>query len=394
MASSMPSQAVARSGDQVRGSLPSSAKAEVDMDWEESERERDILAKLPLDQLLKEMRVPPPEIGLEPLNLLDASRRCMSPRCLKSSSVLVHVYNLNETFARANKVLAVAGSGAFHAGVEIFGWEWSYGVHGVRKSIPRNQTRHIYKCSVFLGDSDVSHVEFVELLSQCFQDFLGDNYELVGHNCCTFARALVRKLQVRSMPSWVDRLARGLNLGAKATRMAVHPMKQAAALGGRMLRMSRGEGSESEEDEDALEDQIPGAVMVPSPAAQEPQPAVRREMQPGIAQQPKQMAKVWQPTPGQENHLGQKVMPPMHHAAAQPFQAATRPDMQFYAKAPSGQCALQQQFVPPAVQAVHMPGGGYAMATSPAGQTAPGVYVTPGQMYPVTAHPAPRPGFR
>ena len=40
------------------------------------------------------------------------------------------------------------------------------------------------------------------------QDFQGDDYELVGHNCCSFARAMVEKLGVRSMPRWVDRLAR------------------------------------------------------------------------------------------------------------------------------------------------------------------------------------------
>ncbi|CAL1162745.1 unnamed protein product [Cladocopium goreaui] len=51
---SMPSQVVARSGEQLRGSLPISTKREVDeVDWEESE-EKDVLARLPLDQLLKD----------------------------------------------------------------------------------------------------------------------------------------------------------------------------------------------------------------------------------------------------------------------------------------------------------------------------------------------------
>lgn len=33
------------------------------------------------------------------------------------------------------------------------------------------------------------------------------NLLFLRHNCCSFARALVKKLGVRSMPSWVDRLA-------------------------------------------------------------------------------------------------------------------------------------------------------------------------------------------
>lgn len=252
----MPSQVVARSGEQLRGSLPISTKREVDeVDWEESE-EKDVLARLPLDQLLKEMRMAlPSEAEAAPaLKLLDKNRRSMSSDELTTSSVLVHVYNLNEAFVKANRVLSIAGSGAFHAGVEIFGWEWSYGVRGVKKTIPRVQTRHIYKCSVFLGHSEMNVVGFANLLTESFQDFQGDDYELVGHNCCSFARAMVKKLGVRSMPRWVDRLARGLNLGAfigaKATKMAAHPVKKAAALGGRVLRMGRGDSESEDSDED------------------------------------------------------------------------------------------------------------------------------------------------
>lgn len=68
----------------------------------------------------------------------------------------------------------------------------------------------------------------------CFEDFAGDDYDLIGRpqmhrgmqkkgmqkkgmhssqmvsalrrNCCTFARALVKKLGVSSVPKWVDRL--------------------------------------------------------------------------------------------------------------------------------------------------------------------------------------------
>lgn len=71
---------------QLGGSLPSSAKA---VDHEVSERERDVLAKLPLEQLLQEVRMrPPEEPDSSPLHLLDASRRCMSPRELTKCSVL------------------------------------------------------------------------------------------------------------------------------------------------------------------------------------------------------------------------------------------------------------------------------------------------------------------
>ncbi|CAL1173378.1 unnamed protein product [Cladocopium goreaui] len=49
---------------------------------------------------------------------------------------------------------------------------------------------------------------FANLLTESFQDFQGDDYELVGHNCCSFARAMVDNFSTIGIPYWVDRLAR------------------------------------------------------------------------------------------------------------------------------------------------------------------------------------------
>ncbi|OLP95096.1 hypothetical protein AK812_SmicGene22815 [Symbiodinium microadriaticum] len=84
----------------------------------------------------------------------------------------VHVYNLTEGFVKANSLLSVAtrGSvGAFHVGVEVFGGEWSYGLYGVSVSPPRQQTRHVYKCSVLLGETELNEVQFAAVLRSAFQ---------------------------------------------------------------------------------------------------------------------------------------------------------------------------------------------------------------------------------
>ncbi|CAE7183365.1 unnamed protein product, partial [Symbiodinium pilosum] len=221
------------------------------------DHERDLLAKLPHEQLLKEVRSRhTSEDTPSPLQLLDINRQWLQPRDLPRSAVLVHVYNLNEAFVKANSLLSVAtvGSfGAFHVGVEVFQGEWSYGLYGVSVSAPRTQTRHVYKCSVLLGETELNEAQFAGTLRKAFQEFMGDDYEIVGHNCCSFGRFLVKELGVGPMPAWVDRLARGLKSVGRATGRVSEHMGRVVATGAKAvvgaaaaLRLGRREDSEEE----------------------------------------------------------------------------------------------------------------------------------------------------
>lgn len=185
----------------------------------------DLLSTLTERQLL-EVLLRPPELlagdWTAPLKLLDECRQPQSPRSLVAESVQVHLYNLNSTFVRPNRMLSKAAiGGAYHVGVEVFGAEWSYGTRGVRNSLPRSDADHVYECTVYMGDTEVSLPQLAGLLHEMCQEWQGCEYDLVGLNCCNFGRRLVDELGVGPLPAFVDRLSRSLHAGREASKSAV-----------------------------------------------------------------------------------------------------------------------------------------------------------------------------
>eukprot|EP00929_Paragymnodinium_shiwhaense_P082826 TRINITY_DN43836_c0_g2_i2.p1 TRINITY_DN43836_c0_g2~~TRINITY_DN43836_c0_g2_i2.p1 ORF type:complete len:793 (-),score=128.62 TRINITY_DN43836_c0_g2_i2:80-2458(-) len=160
--------------------------------------------------------------------LLDVLDEATLAHSVTPASVMLNIYDLNERFVVANEVLAFSSDalpsvgGAFHVGVETYGSEWSYGRKGVSSEPPRAASGHVYRCSVLLGKTHLSKMEFAALLhSMCLQWRAAD-YGLIGHNCCSFARELCERLNVGPMPHWVDRFARMLHGGQEAGKALVH----------------------------------------------------------------------------------------------------------------------------------------------------------------------------
>jgi len=139
--------------------------------------------------------------------------------------VYVHIYDVSqeESIQKINKWLASRYSplkfgGVFHAGVEVNGLEWSYGMSfsesmpGISCVEPRMHPAHTYRQTVQLRHTKLSAEEIAELLSQLIEDYPGDDYCLLRRNCCNFADDFCRRLGAGRLPSWVIRLAR---LGAR-----------------------------------------------------------------------------------------------------------------------------------------------------------------------------------
>lgn len=135
--------------------------------------------------------------------------------------VLVHIYDVSreDNVHKLNKWLAHKRNpfkfgGVFHAGVEVNGLEWSFGmslmdsVPGVACSVPKEHPDHRYRQTVKLRCTQLSAEEVADVISQLIEDYPGDDYDLLRRNCCHFADDFARRLGAGRLPGWVYRLAR------------------------------------------------------------------------------------------------------------------------------------------------------------------------------------------
>jgi len=195
---------------------------------EAAEEEFEVFAGASRADVMHHVCAPRAPLFLEPQaqqKLLDGQRRELSPErvILEPCTVILHVYDLNETLQAANEVMAfsiqnVAMGGAFHVGLEAFGSEWSYGSAGVMCEPPRTVEGHVYRCSVVLGQTTL--IQWVTEVHDMCQTWFGDDYRMFNHNCCSFAAELVHRLGVQPIPSWVDRFSRILQHGHGRVRAA------------------------------------------------------------------------------------------------------------------------------------------------------------------------------
>lgn len=137
---------------------------------------------------------------------------------LPSTEVLVNIYDVSQdpTVQRLNELLAhryipFKFGGIFHAGVEMFGQEWSFGFvacgTGVHQSPPRNHPHHHFRETIRLGPTALSHEEVLTLINAMSSEYPGDSYHLCKRNCCHFASDVCLRLGVGELPYWIQRLA-------------------------------------------------------------------------------------------------------------------------------------------------------------------------------------------
>jgi len=145
---------------------------------------------------------------------------------------------LNSVFAHW---LAPVKLGAFHAGVEVHGFEWSFGatrretLPGISCVLPRSDKQHHFRQTVYLGCTQLSMESVVATISDLVEDYPGSAYDLLRRNCCHFAEDFCRRLGVGPIPSWVHRLAR-LGAGADGAMQALLGTSAAGLLPASSLR--------------------------------------------------------------------------------------------------------------------------------------------------------------
>jgi len=118
------------------------------------------------------------------------------------------------------------GTGAFHVALVVYDQEWSYahcesgsGVFScqpggcskpskresvlVRHALPRSCHRE----SIDMGRTSRSPADVTAIVKRLSLEWLGDEYDLIGHNCSNFLDAFVEDLGVSPSPDWLVSLA-------------------------------------------------------------------------------------------------------------------------------------------------------------------------------------------
>lgn len=181
-----------------------------------------------------------------------------------AANVVVHIYDVgaNEVVTRVNEALRPLGTGAFHAAVEVYGEEWSYGgteddVTGVFSCVPKQCEMHTYRESLPMGRCPLSENDCAELLERMSQEWRGLDYDLLRKNCCHFSAEFVDRLGVGPMPPWVTQLA-----GAGATLQKAAGQVSAAAI------IAAAKAGEIDEEYKVKEKAIAAAQLIAEKAKQ------------------------------------------------------------------------------------------------------------------------------
>jgi hypothetical protein len=143
----------------------------------------------------------------------------------EDSAVYLNIYDLSEDWLRTNDIFqeALELGGAFHAGVQIYGREWSFSTTGVDYTCPRQNEVHVYRESILLGYTKYDPEEVAAILQlEMFPKWPGRSYDLLSRNCCSFSRSFCKRLTGEFIPDWVDRLPRLLSVVTKPVKGAAN----------------------------------------------------------------------------------------------------------------------------------------------------------------------------
>ncbi|CAI8605944.1 unnamed protein product [Vicia faba] len=133
------------------------------------------------------------------------------PRKKKSGSVPVYlnVYDLTPM----NGYAYWFGLGVYHSGVQVHGVEYGFGAHerettGIFEVEPGHCPGFTFRKAVYIGSTDLGPNEVRGFMEKLSQEYAGNSYHLIQKNCNHFCSDVCVKLTGKSIPRWVNRLAR------------------------------------------------------------------------------------------------------------------------------------------------------------------------------------------
>lgn len=127
--------------------------------------------------------------------------------------VIVHVYDLHP----ANQYVYGMGIGAYHSGVVVGDWEYTFGgaddedvdpeTTGVMRHQPKEISNAIFRQEIEISQSIVTMSEFQTILREISMEYTVGRYSLILCNCNHFGYDLVYRLTGKEVPSWINRAA-------------------------------------------------------------------------------------------------------------------------------------------------------------------------------------------
>uniref|UniRef100_A0A6U2FU75 PPPDE domain-containing protein n=1 Tax=Chlamydomonas euryale TaxID=1486919 RepID=A0A6U2FU75_9CHLO len=164
---------------------------------------------------------------------------------VRAFDVCVNIYDVSrdEGVMTSLNTLGIKSGvgGAFHAGIEVDGLEWSFGHSesgtGMHAVEPREHPSFHFRMSAPLGTVTMSHWQLKHLLKALHGEWEGSRYDKLHLNCCHFCDALCDALGVRRPPRWLNRLANSANTAVVVTHGAIDTCKRLARTASNKLQV-------------------------------------------------------------------------------------------------------------------------------------------------------------
>lgn len=95
----------------------------------------------------------------------------------------------------------------------VHGVEYGYGAHehsstGIFKVEPRKCPGFTFRKSILVGETEMKAKEVGSVMEELADEYQGSKYHLITRNCNHFCNDVCLKLTQKSIPNWVNRLAR------------------------------------------------------------------------------------------------------------------------------------------------------------------------------------------
>ncbi|KAL2974496.1 hypothetical protein AAZX31_14G108600 [Glycine max] len=126
-----------------------------------------------------------------------------------SNPVYLNVYDLTPI----NGYAYWLGLGVYHSGVQVHGVEYGFGAHerdttGIFEVEPGHCPGFTFRKSIFIGSTDMGPKDVRVFMERLADEYSGNTYHLIQKNCNHFCEDLCFRLTGKSIPRWVNRLAR------------------------------------------------------------------------------------------------------------------------------------------------------------------------------------------